>query len=366
MSSKVKPQTGLNSIKAYVPGKPISEVQREYGLQDVVKMASNENPIGSSPKAVAAAQEALCRVNLYPDGHSYDLCAAIAKKLDLDPAQIIVGNGADGIIMQACLAYLDEGDEVVTSRSSFPIYDIYTHVMRAKLIKTPLRGYGLDLDAMARAITNRTKLVFVCNPNNPTGTILTGAEIATFVARVPEDVLVVLDEAYYEFVDSEEFPDSRGYIQEGRGNILVTRTFSKVYGLAGIRLGYGIAQPEVLGALNKIKEPFAVNLPAQEAGVAALADEKFLHETIESNREGRLYLYREFDRMDLFYVKSHTNFVLVKIGPRAHEVIEKLIQRGLIIRPCDAYDFPEFARVTVGSQAQNARLIAALDSILAS
>lgn len=366
MTDHIKPQRGLDPIKAYVPGKPISEVQREYGLEDVVKMASNENPMGTSPKAVAAAQEALCRLNLYPDGHSHDLRHALAGKLGLDPAHIIVGNGADGIIMQTCMAYLDEGDQVVTSKSSFPIYDIYTHVMRADLIKTPLRGFGLDLDAMARAITERTKLVFVCNPNNPTGTMLTGAEIDAFLAIVPDQVLVVLDEAYFEFVDSVEFPDSCRYIREGRDNVLILRTFSKVYGLAGIRLGYGIAHPGVLEPLNKIKEPFAVNLPAQEAGVAALADEKFVRETLAANREGREYLYREFDRLDLAFVESHTNFVLVRIGPRVREVIQKLLEKGLIVRPCEGYDFPEFARITVGSPTQNARLITSLESILAS
>lgn len=364
MTAHIKPQRGLDPIKEYVPGKPISEVQRQYGLQDVVKMASNENPMGTSPKAIAAAQEALCRLNLYPDGQSYDLRLALARKLDLDPAQIIVGNGADGIIMQTCMAYLDEGDEVVTSRSSFPIYDIYAHVMRASLIKTPLRGYGLDLEAMAEAVTGRTKLVFVCNPNNPTGTVLNAAEIDAFIGRVPDHVLVVLDEAYFEFVDSVEFPDSRRYIREGRENVLIMRTFSKVYGLAGIRLGYGIAQSDVLAPLYKIKEPFAVNLPAQEAGVAALDDDKFMRETLAANREGRRYLYREFDRLDLEYVESQTNFVLVRIGARVRDVIQKLLEKGLIIRPCDGYDFPEFARITVGSMPQNTRLIAALEVIL--
>jgi histidinol-phosphate aminotransferase len=364
MTSLVKPQPGLDAIKPYIPGKPISEVQREYGLRDVVKMASNENPTGPSPKAMLAAQEALCRVNLYPDGQSYYLRQALADKLKLDPAQVVVGNGADGIIMQTCLAYLDGGDQVIVSRSSFPIYDIYTHVMRATLIKTPLREYRLDLDAMARAITDKTKMVFICNPNNPTGTMVTSVEVDAFMRRVPDHVLVVMDEAYYEFVDSDEFPDTLRYLREGRKNMLIMRTFSKIYGLAGIRLGYGIAQPEVLAPLNKIKEPFAVNLLAQEAGVAALSDEGFLRETLSANREGRLFLYREFKRLGLFCVESHTNFVLVKIGPQARQVIQSLLEEGIIVRPCDGYDLPELLRITVGSPAQNARLITALERVL--
>lgn len=364
MTTLPQPQRGLDAVKPYVPGKPIEEVQREYGLQDVVKLASNENPAGPSLKAVTAAKEALCRLNLYPDGQSYYLRHALADKLRVDPAQVVVGNGEDGLIMQTCLAYLNEGEQVVVSCSSFPIYDIYTHVMRATLIKTPLREYGLDLDAMALEITDRTKLVFVCNPNNPTGTMVTAAAVDDFMKRVPDHVLVVFDEAYYEFVDSNEFPDTLRYIRAGRKNVLILRTFSKIYGLAGIRLGYGIAQPEVLAPLNKIKEPFGVNLLAQEAGLAALEDDECLRASVCANQEGRLFLYRAFKRLGLFYVKSHTNFVLVKIGPRARQVIQGLLEKGIIIRPCDGYDLPEFARITVGTPAQNARLITALEAVL--
>jgi histidinol-phosphate aminotransferase len=308
MTDLVKPQRGLDTIKPYVPGKPIHEVQREYGFQDVIKLASNENPLGPSPKALAAAREAVCRLNYYPDGQSFHLRQALAEKMELDPAQLLVGNGADGIIMQTCLAYLDEGDQVVLSRSSFPIYDINTYVMRATQIKTPLRWYGLDLDAMALAITGKTKIVFVCNPNNPTGTMVTASEVDCFLKRVPDHVLVVLDEAYYEFVDSDEFPDSLSYIRERRKNILIMRTFSKIYGLAGIRLGYAIADPEVLAPLNKIKEPFAVNLPAQDAGVAALADEGFLQQTISANREGRKFFWSRVQTIGVVLCRKPRQF----------------------------------------------------------
>ncbi|MCK4245995.1 aminotransferase class I/II-fold pyridoxal phosphate-dependent enzyme, partial [Candidatus Bipolaricaulota bacterium] len=289
----VRQQRGLNAIKAYVPGKPIDEVRREYGLNDVIKLASNENPLGPSPKALAAIKESLSRVNSYPDTQSHDLLDALAKHLGIRPEQLTVGNGADGLIMQTCLAYLDEQSEVIVSQSSFPVYDIYTHVMRAALVKIPLRNFALDLEAMLQAISDKTKLIFVCNPNNPTGTIVTAAEVEAFMDKVPKHVLVIYDEAYYELVDSPDYPDSLRYIRDGRTNTVIMRTFSKAYGLAGIRLGYAIAQPEILAPLNKVKEPFSVNLLAQGAGAAALEDKAFLEETVTTNHAGRVYLYNE-------------------------------------------------------------------------
>ncbi len=364
MTTHVKPQRGLDAIQPYAPGKPIEEVQREYGLTDVIKLASNENPMGPSPRATAAIQQALSRLNLYPDGQSHSLRHALATHLGVKPEQIAVGNGADSIIMQTCMAYLDEECEVIVSRSSFPIYDIYTHVMRAKLIKTPLKNYGLDLEAMAGAITDRTKLIFVCNPNNPTGTIVTTSEVETFMRRVPDHVLVVFDEAYYEFVDSNDYPDTLRYMREGRKNVLVMRTHSKIYGLAGVRLGYALADPELLAPLHKVKEPFAVNLLAQVAGIAALEDKEYIQASIAANHAGRLYLYREFERLELFHVKSHANFVLVKVGPQAGRIIEELLKRGVIVRACHNYDLPEFLRITVGDPAQNVRLIQTLEQVL--
>jgi len=364
MTSLVKPQPGLDGIQAYVPGKPIEEVQREYGLADVIKLASNENPNGTSPRALEALAQALPGLNLYPDGQSHHLRRALAAYLGVEPEQVTVGNGADGIILQTCMAYLDETCDVVVSRSSFPIYDIYAKAMRARLVKTPVKDYGLDLAAMADAITDRTKVIFVCNPNNPTGTIVTAREVDAFMQRVPDHVLVVFDEAYYEFVDSDEYPDTLPAIREGRKNVMVMRTFSKVYGLAGIRLGYGIAAPEVLAPMYQIKEPFAVNLLAQAAGVAALEDRAFLIRSVAANRAGREVVYGEFERLGLFHVKSHTNFVLVQVGPQAGQVAQRLMARGVIVRPCGGYDLPDFLRITVGSEAQNARLIETLEEVL--
>ncbi len=364
MSSHVKPQRGLSQLKPYVPGTPIEEVQRKYGLTDVIKLASNENMLGPSPKAMAAIKTALHKINYYPDSQSYDLSHKLADYLYVQPEHIIVGNGADGVILQTCMAYLDEDSEVIVSRSSFPIYDIFVHAMRATLIKTPLKDLRLDLAAMAGAITERTKLIFVCNPNNPTGTIVTAAEVEAFLARVPAHVLVIFDEAYYELVASDAYPDTLRYIRAERENVLILRTFSKVYGMAGIRLGYGIGAPGVLAPLNQIKESFAVNLLAQAAGIAALQDTEFLQKTVEINHAGRLYFYGEFERLGLRYLPSHTNFVLVEIGSQALVVQQKLLERGVIVRPCANYDLPEWLRVSVGLPEQNARFIETLERVL--
>jgi histidinol-phosphate aminotransferase len=360
----LKAQSGLDCISAYVPGKPVEEVQREYGLTEVIKLASNENPLGPAPEAVAAIEAALQQLNFYPDGQSYYLRQALAAHLDISPDQVTVGNGADGLILQTCMAYLDQDDEVIVSRSSFPMYDIYSCAMRAKLIKTPLKDYGLDLDAMLAAITPKTKLMFVCNPNNPTGTLLTTAEVEPFMRKVPDHVLVVFDEAYHEFVDSPDYPQTLQYVLAGRKNVMILRTYSKVYGLAGIRLGYAIGDPEVLAPLNKIKEPFAVNLLAQAAGVAALDDEEYLKRSVAANDAGRHYLYGEFERLGLFYIRSYTNFIMVQIGPQAKQIIQALLAKGIIVRPCHGYDLPNFLRITVGSPVQNARLIEVLESLI--
>jgi histidinol-phosphate aminotransferase len=330
----------------------------------MIDLSLNENPLGPSPKAWDAVEKARTQLNRYPDMVSARLRHALAEHLRVEPEQITVGNGADGIIMQICLAYLDESYEVIVSRSSFPVYDQFTEVMKASLIKVPLREYRLDLEAMAEAISDRTELIFVCNPNNPTGTIVTAAEVAAFMKRVPDRVLVVFDEAYCELVASDEYPDTLATIREGRPNVMMLRTFSKVYGLAGIRLGYGVAPPEVLAPLQRVKEPFAVNRLAQAAGLAALEDKAFLERSVAANHKGRLFLYREFDRLGLPYLESHTNFVLVEVGPQAAEIQERLLEEGIRVRPCDWYELPTHLRVTVGSSEQNRQFVQALDEAL--
>jgi histidinol-phosphate aminotransferase len=365
MLMSIRPQRGLDVIKPYVPGKPIGEVRREFGLDDVIKLASNENPLGVSPKALVAMRNALEAVNIYPDGASHDLRMALGEHFGFPIEQVAVGNGADDLILELSMAYLDEGDEVVASRSSFPIYDIYTAAMRARMIKTPLAaGYRIDLEAMAHAMTPRTRIVYVCNPNNPTGTIVEADEVRRLIDQVPDRALIILDEAYAEMADSERFPDGLGYVRSGRPNVIVLRTFSKVYGLAGIRLGYGFGPAEVMATLFKVKPAFTVNSLAQAAGIAALDDEEFLHFTVEENRKGRQFLYRAFERLGLEHAESHTNFVLVRIGPRALEVQKELLQAGVIVRPCAAYELPEFLRISIGTTEQNERLVEALERCL--
>ena len=365
MTEPLRPQRGLEELRPYVPGKPIDEVKREYGLDDVIKLASNENPLGASPRALEAIAGAMSSLNLYPDGQSYDLRQALAAHFDIPFDQVAIGNGADDLILQLSLAYLEDDDEVVVSRSSFGMYDVYVHAMRAVLIKTPLApGYRIDLGAAAAAITNRTKLVYICNPNNPTGTMSSAEEVDRFLERLPDRVLCVMDEAYCEMVDSNEYPDSLALVRGGRPNVLVLRTFSKVYGIAGIRLGYGFGHADVIGALAKVRAAFTVNSLAQAAGVAALRDEEFLTRSVEMNRIGRQYFHREFDRLGLEHAESHTNFVLVKIGPAALDVVEGLLRRGIIVRPMVAYELPEYLRISIGTPEQNGRLIDALEELL--
>jgi len=366
MSKGIYQQRGLESIKPYVPGKPIEDVKREYGLDDVIKMASNENPVGVSPKALAAMQAALPKLNHYPDAASYEFRSALAEHFGVDMSQVAVGNGADDLILELSMAYLEDGDEVVVSRSSFPMYDVHALAMRTRLVKTPLTAeLGIDLDAMADAITDRTKLVYVCNPNNPTGTIVRADEVDSFIQRVPENVIIVLDEAYFEMVDSDSFPSSLTYVREGRKNVFVLRTFSKVYGLAGIRIGYGFAHSEVISTLFKIKPPFNVNVLAQAAGIAALDDTDFVAQSVEANKAGRQVLCCEFDRLGLSYAESHTNFVLVRIGRNASTVQQELLERGVIVRPCGGYALPEYLRISIGTPKQNERFLTTLSEILA-
>ncbi len=364
MATSPKQQRGLNALRPYVPGKPIEEVQREYGLSDVIKLASNENPLGASPKVVAALSGALRGINYYPDAQAYRLCRAIARRHGVDPEMVRVGNGADGLIREVCVSYLEDGDEVLTSASSFPVYDISASVMRARLIKTPLRDYRFDLAAMARAITDRTKIVFVCNPNNPTGTMVSEGELAELMAVVPDNVLVVLDEAYFDFVDAADYPDSFAYLQAGRKNVLILRTFSKAQGIAGIRLGYGIAHPDLLAPMRAASESFPVNILAQIAGEAALQDAEFVRKTVETNRLGREFLMCEFARLGMHCPPSQTNFLLLHVGPQAGQVYQRLLERGVIVRPCKGYDLPEHLRVTVGTPEQNLRLVVELEKIL--
>jgi histidinol-phosphate aminotransferase len=364
MATQVPAQSGVANMRPYLPAKPIEEVQREYGLSEIIALASNENALGPSPKVLAALVAALPQLNYYPDADANSLRRAIARHVSVLPEQVHVGNGADGVIRELCLAYVGEGDQVIVGKPSFPNYDAGTQVMRGEVIKVPVKDYRLDLDAMLDAINDRTKMIFVCNPNNPTGTIVTASEVEAFTARVPDHVLVVFDEAYYEFVDAADFPQTLRYVREGRQNVIVLRTFSKIYGIAGIRLGYGIADAAVLAPVRTVTDSFPVNRLAQVAGEAALEDTEFVAATLDMVRKGRLYLCREFERLGMSCLPGHTNFLLVRFGPAARFLIQNLLTCGIIIRSGNAYELPEYARITIGTQAQNECLISSLEAAL--
>jgi histidinol-phosphate aminotransferase len=356
-------RTTILRIKPYVPGKPIEEVQRELGIEDVIKLASNENPLGPSPKGMEALQEAAGRIHIYPDSNCYYLKEALAKHLSVAPEQLIIGNGSDEILKMLGEAFLTPEDEVVLSEHTFSVYQFVARLMGAGEVVVPMKDYTVDLEAMAKAVGPKTKMVFICNPNNPTGTFVGADELDRFLDAVPPGVLVVMDEAYYEYVDDPSYPDTVAMLPS-RKNLVILRTFSKIYGLAGLRVGYGIGNPEVIAAINRVREPFNVNSLAQAAAVAALADEEFLQQSRAVNRAGKEFLYQEFERLGLSFLPSQSNFILVDVGMDSQQLMGAMLQRGVIIRAADSFGLPGFIRVTIGREQDNRRFIDALIDVL--
>ncbi len=354
--------TQLKDLVAYEPGKPIDEVARERGMkpEDIIKMASNENPLGPSPKAIEAMQQAVKDVNIYPDGASWNLRNAIAQKFGLEMGNVIIGCGSNEVIEFIGHAFLQPGDNIVTAEHAFSVYKLMAKVFGAETIEVPDPGYVHDLDAMAAAITPRTKEVFIANPNNPTGTLVSQEEIDRFMAKVPPHVVVVFDEAYYEFVDNP--PDTLKYVKEGR-NVVVLRTFSKIQGLAGTRVGYGLAPKELIEVLQRTRQPFNVNSIAQAGALAGLLDDEHQHKTKVLTDEGRDYLQAQFGELGLEYIPSFANFVLVKVGD-GNDVFRKMMDKGIIVRAMASYKLPEWIRVSVGTMEQNRRCIEVLKSVL--
>lgn len=354
----------LRDLVAYEPGKPADDVARELGLDpsDIIKLASNENPLGPSPKAIEAMHAAIENAHIYPDGGGYYLREAIAAKFGLQRPNVILGNGSSEIIEFVGHAFLQPGDEIVVARHAFTIYKVMAQLFGATTIEVDDPHFAHDLDAMAAAITPRTKLIFVTNPNNPTGTLLSQADIDRFVERVPARVVIVFDEAYQEFLD--EPSDTLKFIKAGRTNVLTLRTFSKIQGLASLRIGYGLADPELIEVLQKTREPFNANGIAQAGALAGLLDEDHERATRELNKEGRDYLQRCFASLGLKFVPSHANFILVKVGD-GKALFHALQKRGVIIRDMHAYGLPEWIRVTVGTMEQNTRFIRELNHFVA-
>lgn len=354
----------IERITPYVPGRGIGEVAREFGLERVVKLASNENPLGPSPQAVEAMRSLLESVALYPDGASTELVQRLSEHLNVPPESIIVGNGSDEVIKLLAEAYLEPEDEVIYADPTFSEYAYAARLMGAKEVVVPLTGgYVHDLDAMLEAVTERTKLVFVCNPNNPTGTAVSQRELERFLNALPESALLVCDEAYYEYVDTQNFPDTLQWVREGR-RVFVLRTFSKVYGLAGLRVGYGLAPEPIMGPVRRVKEPFNVNLLGQAAAVAALADREHLERSQVMNRTERQRLTERLTELGFSVTPSQTNFLWVGLGQPAKPVFDGLMRRGMIVRSGDAFGAPNHIRVTVGTPEHNELFLNLLEQVI--
>ncbi|WCJ60636.1 histidinol-phosphate transaminase [Fontisphaera persica] len=355
----------LKDLPVYQPGRPIEEVARELGLpaDDIIKLASNENPLGPSPRALRAMAKAVRQVHLYPDGNAYYLKQKMAARLGLTPGHILLGNGSNEIIEFIGHALVEPGVEVVVSQYCFAIYPIITKMFGGTVVEVPAKNYGHDLAAMLRAVTPRTRVIFIANPNNPTGTRASNRALQQLVREAPEHVLVVLDEAYIEFL--EDPADFLPLLRAGKQkNLMLMRTFSKIYGLAGLRLGYGLGHPEIIAALEKIRQPFNINSVAQAAALAAFDDTRHIERTRRVNRQGLAYYAEAFDKMGLEYVPSSGNFVLVRVG-EGQRMFEALQRRGVITRPMGGYRLPEWLRISVGTAAENRRCVAALKEALA-
>ena len=352
----------LQGLDRFEPGKPIGEVKRELGLTEVVKLASNENPLGPSPKAVAAAHAALAEVNRYPDPQATELRAALSRKLDVPVSHILAGNGSVEILDLLARAMLGPGDNAVISEHAFVRFRqiVSAHNHGARLV--PMRDWTHDLEAMARAIDSRTRLVFVANPNNPTGTWNRRAEVEALVAALPAGCLLVLDEAYFEYADDPDYPDGVALVKRG-APVVVTRTFSKVYGLGGLRAGYAVAAPEVLEAVLVIREAFGTNSVAQAAAAAALEDLDHVGRSIEMNRVEKARVADELRRRGYTVLPSLANFLTYDTRAEGREVFRRLLAKGVIVRPLDPYDMRSFLRVSIGTPGENAAFLAALDAV---
>lgn len=351
----------VRAIAPYQPGKPIAELAREMDLaeEDIIKLASNENPLGASPRALAAMENVLMEIARYPDGNGYSLKSALVEKYGVALNQIVLGNGSNDVLELAARAFLAPGTSAVYSQYAFAVYPLATQAAGARGIEAPARNYGHDLQAMLEAISDDTRIVFIANPNNPTGTLLDGAELESFLARVPHTVLVVLDEAYTEYLPPERRSDSIAWLKQ-YPNLVITRTFSKAYGLAGLRIGFALAHPQVVDLFNRVRQPFNANSLAMAAAVAAMADDAFLEECVDINNAGMAQLTAGFERLGLEYIPSCANFVTVKVG-NAAAVNHSLLKQGVIVRPIANYGMPEHLRVSIGLKAENARFLQVLE-----
>jgi histidinol-phosphate aminotransferase len=355
--------THILGIAPYEPGKPIEELEREYGVHDAIKLASNENPLPPSERVQRAIASALGTLNRYPDGSGYYLRQALAKKHDFAQDQVFLGNGSNELIELAVRTFLKPGDEAIVPHPSFVVYPMIVQAAGGIRVMVMLKDYRIDLEAMARAITPMTKMVFIANPNNPTATMVTADEVEAFMARVPDRTIVIFDEAYIEFAMGPDFPDTMDYVKQGR-KVIVLRTFSKAASLAGLRVGYGVADADAVALMNRIRQPFNVNALAQVAALAALEDESHVLECVRTIEAGRHYLYDEFNNLGVKYVPSRANFILVDVGRSASDIYQRLLKEGVIVRPLTPFGLESALRVTVGTPEENRRLVKALKTVL--
>ncbi len=349
----------IASLNPYVPGKPIDELQRELGLSRVIKLASNENPLGPSPKAMAVLSDGVEQLHRYPDGGAFRLREALADRWKVTSEHIILGNGSDEILGLLARTFLSPGDEAVMADHTFVIYKMEVTAAHGKTVSVPLKQWRHDLKGMADALTPQTKLLFLCNPNNPTGTMVSKAEVEQFMARVPDHVVVVFDEAYFEYVRSSEFPDAMTYVKQGR-NAIVLRTFSKIYGLAGLRIGYGVTTPEITNLLNRVRPPFNANSIAQRAALAALGDDEHVARSRAVNQAGMEQVVKGLQALGFAPIPSEANFVYVDVGRDGRQVFDALLRQGIIIRHIEG----RMVRVTIGQAEENQAFLTALAAVV--
>lgn len=352
----------IQKISPYVPGKPIEELEREYGISDSVKLASNENPLGPSPKALAALKKTLSALHRYPDGSGFHLVHAIADKLNIPATNIVLGNGSDDIIALLAKVFLATGDEAVLPDPSFLMYEICVRASGGAPVFVPLKSLAIDLDAMFEAITPRTRMVFLCNPNNPTGTVIHRERFAEFLERLPGKVIVVIDEAYIEFARDPDCLQGLAFVG-GSSPVVVLRTFSKLYGLAGLRVGYGVMAPDMAGLIHRVRQPFNVNTVAQAAAAAALSDTEFVEKTLDLVHKGLDDLYDALDRMGFKCFPTQSNFFMIDVERSADEVFEAMLRQGVIVRSMKSYGFPTYIRINAGLPGENRRFVSALASV---
>ncbi len=360
----IKHRESLDKIKPYTPGKPLWEVQKELGYTKVIKLASNENPLGPSPKALEAIKNTLFGINRYPDSNAIELKQIIASQLSLSTEQLIITNGADELITLISETFLESGDEIIVPSPSFSEYDFGAHLMGAKVVSVPLDDkFRFNIDAILSAVTEYTKLVYICSPNNPTGTYLPKAMLEKLLDSLPDHILIVFDSAYSHFATNEDYTNGLEYVRSGYP-IIVLQTFSKIYGLAGVRVGFGAATESIIKSILRVKEPFNVNSIAQAAAAAAIIDEAHVEHTKQVNTLGRKQLYKALTQFNLCYTESMSNFVLVQFGPGAKKVYEELLAQGVIVRYGDTWGMPEHIRISIGTHEENATLIEAIRSII--